>query len=158
MKTIIQRIEEYLISRKIRVRQFEISIGISNGAISKAIKKGTDIQSKWLSNIVDIYDDINPTWLLTGKGEMTGESSSNYAIIEDEVPLVFHESEEGYHSIFENTLVELRETNLTKRQKELLQKVEYQYDELLHQSITSKHKIAQLYKNRDQLIEEMKKL
>ncbi len=158
MKTIIQRIEEYLISRKISVRQFEISIGISNGAVSKAIKKGTDIQSKWLSNIVDSYDDINPTWLLTGIGEMTVVDGLDYPLLEEDAPTVLNESEGAYHSVFEKSLVELRETNLTKKQKGLLQIIEDQHDVVLHQSVVSKHKITQLYKNRDQLIEEMKKL
>ncbi len=69
MKTIIDRIREFIENNNISIRQFEISIGASNGLISNAIKKGTDIQSKWISKIIEIYK-INPIWLLTGEGEM----------------------------------------------------------------------------------------
>lgn len=55
------------------IRKFEIAIGASNGSISRAINKGTDVYAKWISITVDKFPDLNPIWLLTGKGEMITE-------------------------------------------------------------------------------------
>lgn len=60
----------------ISARALEQSIGCSNGVISRCINKGTDISSQWVSKIIDTYPEINPTWLLTGKGEMLKPSNS----------------------------------------------------------------------------------
>lgn len=43
--------------------------------IRKAITNNTDIQSKWISIIVDNFPSLNVEWLLTGKGEMLKENT-----------------------------------------------------------------------------------
>lgn len=81
MSTIINRIGAYMHHKGISTRQFEIAIGASNGVISRALKDGKDIQSKWVSIIIETYKELNAEWLLTGKGEMT--KSMSYALRED---------------------------------------------------------------------------
>ncbi len=66
----IERIKEFIESQNISIRAFEQKISASNGLIRKAIVNNTDIQSKWLENIVENYPHINTDWLLTGKGNM----------------------------------------------------------------------------------------
>lgn len=66
----INRIKEFIENENISIRAFEQKIGASNGLIRKAIANETDIQSKWISAIVENYPQINPEWLLTGRGEM----------------------------------------------------------------------------------------
>jgi hypothetical protein len=70
MENILQRIKQYADYHNISIRSIEAAIGASNGVISSAIKRNSDIQSKWVSIIIEFYKDINPTWLLTGKGSM----------------------------------------------------------------------------------------
>ena len=70
MQKIIDRIAYFIKSEGISGRSFEGAIGASNGLISRAIKKGTDISAEWLSKIIDTFPSINPEWLLTGKGDM----------------------------------------------------------------------------------------
>jgi hypothetical protein len=65
---IVDRIKEIADLKGISIRQIEVSIGASNGVISNAIKKGSDIQSKWASIFIDTYKDVNPIWFFTGKG------------------------------------------------------------------------------------------
>lgn len=60
----------FLNEKGISIRALEQQIGCSNGVISRSINKGTDISSQWVSKIIEIYPDLNPTWLLLGKGEM----------------------------------------------------------------------------------------
>lgn len=49
---------------------FENSIGASRGSISKAVKEGKSIGSQVLEKIISVYTDLNPTWLLTGQGNI----------------------------------------------------------------------------------------
>lgn len=75
MSRIIERIGQIIAVRGISVRAFEQSIGASNGAIGRAINKGSDIIAAWLSKIIETYPDVNAEWLLTGKGDMTKNSA-----------------------------------------------------------------------------------
>ncbi len=71
MCKILSRIKEISEKEGITIAAMEQSIGASRGVISKAIAKGTDIQSKWLALLCDSFPQISPAWLLTGEGEMT---------------------------------------------------------------------------------------
>jgi len=77
MEGVVTRIKQFVDNQGISVRALESHIGASNGVISGALKKGKDIQSKWLSIIIDSYPLLNATWLLTGKGEMLNAEHSN---------------------------------------------------------------------------------
>jgi len=68
--SIIERLEEYITSKNISIRQFEMNIGTSNGVIHTAIKNRKDIRSSWISKIIEKYPDLNTEWLITGKGSM----------------------------------------------------------------------------------------
>lgn len=70
MKKNIDRIAQVIDSKGLSVRAFELSIGASNGAFGRAIKNKTDVSSDWLSIIIEKHPEINPSWLLTGVGEM----------------------------------------------------------------------------------------
>lgn len=74
---ILERIKEYIDFKKLAVSAFERSIGMSNASFGKSLKNGGAIGTDKLENILNIYTDINPVWLLTGKGDMLiGEKSS----------------------------------------------------------------------------------
>lgn len=70
MSKIPDRIGIYCSKKNLSIRKLESAIGASNGLISGAIKKGSDISSAWISLIVENFRDINPRWLLTGEGDM----------------------------------------------------------------------------------------
>lgn len=46
-------------------------VGLSNGAIGKALK-GMILGIDKLENVLTVFPDLNPTWLMTGKGDMFG--------------------------------------------------------------------------------------
>ena len=71
MTNISDRIAILIKEKGISTRALEQAIGCSNGVISRCISKGTDISSLWVSKIIEIHNDINPTWLLTGKDAHT---------------------------------------------------------------------------------------
>lgn len=70
MCKILSRIKELADHEGITIASIERTIGASRGVISKAIMKGTDIQSKWLELICEKYPQYSPTWLITGNGPM----------------------------------------------------------------------------------------
>ena len=67
---ILGRIKEYIDYKNISVSAFEKSLGMSNASFSKCLKSGKGIGTDKLENILNIYPDISPDWLLTGEGSM----------------------------------------------------------------------------------------
>jgi len=70
MDTILYRIRDLAINEGITIGFLEKQIGASKGVLSRAIKNGSDIQSKWLQLIIDNYPQYSSSWLLTGNGQM----------------------------------------------------------------------------------------
>ncbi|MFV0313462.1 MAG: helix-turn-helix transcriptional regulator [Dysgonomonas sp.] len=66
MKSIQERIIEYIGIKGITPYKFSKDLGLSMGYLDKRGAIGTD---KYLK-IIEYYKDINPEWLLTGKGNM----------------------------------------------------------------------------------------
>lgn len=70
MCKILSRIKTLADTEGLSIGSIERAIGASRGVISKAIAKGTDIQSKWLELICERFPQYSPVWLLTGEGSM----------------------------------------------------------------------------------------
>lgn len=70
-----ERIGQYINKKKISFYAFENSIQASRGSISKAVKDRKSVGSHVLENILSVYKDLNPVWLLTGEGEMLTEAT-----------------------------------------------------------------------------------
>ncbi|TXI14648.1 MAG: hypothetical protein E6Q66_05980 [Pedobacter sp.] len=66
MSKIIHRIKQAIDFKGIGVREFCNMIGVSHGFLTKEREIGNEKVSK----IIDILPEIDPIWLLTGKGEM----------------------------------------------------------------------------------------
>ena len=65
-----ERLKQFIDYLGISTRNFEQKISTSNGQIARFLTKGTTIQSDIMSKIFDVFPDLNPDWLLLGKGEM----------------------------------------------------------------------------------------
>ena len=75
MNKILSRISAIIEEEHCSTSAFERSIGASKGVLSRAITNGTDIQSKWITNIVENYPRYSAEWLITGEGEMIKHSN-----------------------------------------------------------------------------------
>ncbi|WP_298418096.1 hypothetical protein [uncultured Kordia sp.] len=60
------RILKHIEDKGISKRQFYIETGISNGVLDKK----TGLTELNIEKYLNTYEEINPTWLLTGKGNM----------------------------------------------------------------------------------------
>ena len=66
----IERLQQYIEYKEIRMKSFDSAIGVEDGYTEKHIKNKEAIGSDILENIFSRYPDLNPTWLLAGKGTM----------------------------------------------------------------------------------------
>ena len=67
---ILDRIKQYIDFKGISIASFERSIGMSNASFRKSLNNKKAIGTDKLENILTIYRDISPSWLLYGVGEM----------------------------------------------------------------------------------------
>lgn len=86
MCKILSRIKVLADAEGVSIGTIERAIGASRGVISKAISKGTDIQSKWLELICERFPKYSPVWLLTGQGDMLRDSVDHTTVPSDEPP------------------------------------------------------------------------
>ncbi len=66
------------------ITALEQKINASKSVISRAINKGTDIQSKWILAIAENYPSYSMQWLLTGKGKPKMEDNYHLSGVNDE--------------------------------------------------------------------------
>jgi len=70
----IDRLLEYLRHHRFTPYAFEQRCGIANGYLKKQSKGKGSIGSDILAKIIDRCRDIDPEWLLTGRGKMLRNS------------------------------------------------------------------------------------
>ena len=70
MSKILGKIQKIASSEGITIGALERIIGASKGVLSRAISNDTDIQCKWIIEIVDNYPRYSAEWLLRGEGPM----------------------------------------------------------------------------------------
>lgn len=84
-----KRVEEIINYKRLNIRSFEEIIDVSNNSIGTAIRRKSSFKSNVLNKILHSFPEINPTWLLTGKGEMflnnidkANEPASKYNLVD----------------------------------------------------------------------------
>jgi hypothetical protein len=66
----IERFYQYLDHKRIKPTRFEKDNGLSNGYLGTQLKRKGTLGEKILNKIIDNCLDLDPVWLLTGKGDM----------------------------------------------------------------------------------------
>lgn len=125
---IISRIKEFIDYNKISISKFEKTIQTSDGTIRNAIKKRSEISSKWLLIISEVYPELNMNWLITGNGNMIGEfknKSLKDFSIEEITTYIFKNKEEFknnaiYVLLMESELKDQVIESLKKEKEKLL--------------------------------------
>ncbi|MBC7845757.1 MAG: hypothetical protein H7Y10_04615 [Flavobacterium sp.] len=74
----IERLNRFIDYKGVKPAVFEREVGLSNGYIGKQLKRNADLGEGILIKILENCPEINPEWLLTGKGEMLKEAADNY--------------------------------------------------------------------------------
>lgn len=66
----VHRVKQYLDAKGISLNAFDKAIGAGNGYFGKQLKKAGSIGSDVVEKIICEYPDLNPSWVLTGFGDM----------------------------------------------------------------------------------------
>lgn len=67
---VINRVVQYIDFKGLNKSTFEREIGLSNGYIGTQLKRNADLGESIINKILDYCLDVDPEWLLTGKGSM----------------------------------------------------------------------------------------
>lgn len=67
---ILENLKKFIDYKGISIAAFEKSIGMSNNSFRKSLNNGGNLGSDKLENILRVYPELNPVWILTGSGEM----------------------------------------------------------------------------------------
>ena len=67
---ILDRIKQFIDYKGIAVSAFEKSIGMSNASFGKSLRSGGAIGTDKLENILIVYPELSPSWLVSGEGPM----------------------------------------------------------------------------------------
>ena len=122
---VLENLKKFLDSKGISIAAFEKSIGMSNNSFRKSLNSGGHIGSDKLENILKIYPELNPTWILTGKGSMLQaesissgsgqatpvvetEESFVYRIYQDQLKIIQGKDDENKTLIKQNAILEER--------------------------------------------------
>ncbi|TDL99590.1 MAG: hypothetical protein C4K58_06780 [Flavobacteriaceae bacterium] len=77
MANILNSFNEVAKNEGITITKLEQKLGASKGVLSRALSNNSDIQSKWLTKLVENYPQYNPEWLITGNGSMLKTNTEN---------------------------------------------------------------------------------
>ncbi len=66
----VDRLMEFIQHAGLSARQFDLSIGASNGYTLRMKKNNASIGSDVIETIIRTYPQLNLIWLITGEGEM----------------------------------------------------------------------------------------
>ncbi len=76
MTSTLERIKNFIDLEGISVSAFEKVVGFSNGAFASQLKNRRTIGVDKLENILNSFPQLNPSWSLTGNGDMILDDSS----------------------------------------------------------------------------------
>lgn len=82
----IDRLIQFIKYVGVSARQFDLSIGASNGYTLRMKKNNASVGSDVIENILQVYPNLNVEWLITGEGEMLKENKEEIILDYEELP------------------------------------------------------------------------
>ena len=122
MKT-IDRLFTFIEYCNLSARQFDLSIGASNGYSLRMRKNKASIGSDVIENIVKVYPQLNLIWLITGEGSML--NPDNEMLRSKELP---KGEQERIEALVEKTIRDRQEKELKQLLQEVTNEIEKRKD------------------------------
>lgn len=117
----IDRLIQFIKYAGLSARQFDLSIGASNGYTLRMQKNNASIGSDVIENILKTYPQLNVIWLITGEGEMLKENEEELILNFEELP---KEKQKEIERIIETKIKERQEEELKRLLKEVTEEIE----------------------------------
>ena len=117
----IDRLMQFIKYAGLSARQFDLSIGASNGYTLRMQKNNASIGSDVIENILKAYPQLNVVWLITGEGEMLKENGEELILDFDELP---KEKQNEIERIIESKIKERHQEELKRLLKEVTEEIE----------------------------------
>ena len=70
---VIDRFDQYMKAKGLNDNRVTVLLGLAVGTIGKSRREGRDLSKKVVTKLLDYFNDLDETWLLTGNGEMLCE-------------------------------------------------------------------------------------
>ena len=86
MREKIGRFDKFMKVKGLNDYQVTIQCGLSQGLLSQARRGKSDLGSGSIDKILNVYQDLNKVWLLTGEGEMLNQPLNEKEATEKEKP------------------------------------------------------------------------
>ncbi|WP_343486387.1 hypothetical protein [Allomuricauda sp. d1] len=115
----IDRLMQFIDYAGMSARQFDLSIGASNGYTLRMKKNSASIGSDVIEAIIKKYPELNLVWLMTGEGEMLNPDKE--VLRTGELPL---EQQKEIERLVEAKLKERHEQELQALLKEVTDEIE----------------------------------
>ena len=80
----IERFYQYLDYKEVKPTKFEKENGLSNGYLGTQLRRNGSLGEDVLNTIIDNCLDLNPIWLLTGKGKMINNKLEEEDLVEND--------------------------------------------------------------------------
>ncbi|WP_366938649.1 hypothetical protein [uncultured Eudoraea sp.] len=102
-------------------RQFDLSIGASNGYTLRMKKNNASIGSDVIENILKVYPQLNVVWLITGEGDMLKKQEEDEILDFDHLP---KSRQQEIEDLIEQKIKERQEEELKRLLKEVTEEIE----------------------------------
>ena len=117
----IDRLMQFIKYVGLSARQFDLSIGASNGYTLRMKKNNASIGSDVIENILRVYPQLNVVWLITGEGDMLKKSEEDEILDFDHLP---KSRQQEIEDLIEQKIKERQEEELKRLLKEVTEEIE----------------------------------
>lgn len=117
----IDRLMQFIKFAGLSARQFDLSIGASNGYTLRMVKNNASIGSDVIENILKVYPQLNVVWLITGEGDMLKKREEAEIIDFDHLP---KSRQQEIEDLIEQKIKERQEEELKHLLKEVTEEIE----------------------------------
>lgn len=117
----IDRLMQFIKYVGLSARQFDLSIGASNGYTLRMKKNNASIGSDVIENILRVYPQLNVVWLITGEGEMLKKPEKDEILDFDHLP---ESRQQEIENLIEQKIKERQEEELKRLLKEVTEEIE----------------------------------
>jgi len=117
----IDRLMQFIKFAGLSARQFDLSIGASNGYTLRMVKNNASIGSDVIENILKVYPQLNVVWLITGEDEMLKKKEEPEILDFDHLP---KSRQQEIEDLIEQKIKERQEEELKHLLKEVTEEIE----------------------------------